>query len=77
MVAFCLWSLAESYRDLATAETQREDYLLKTLNVSTIGEARTLPVEFLLSSAMISYTVFVGAPLRIEEELIIVTTRRR
>ncbi|KAL3428525.1 hypothetical protein PVAG01_02034 [Phlyctema vagabunda] len=50
-------SLAQSYRQLADAEAQGEAYI-KSLNVSSINEARALPVEAFLSGGSLSDTIF-------------------
>ncbi|KUJ18621.1 carboxylesterase [Mollisia scopiformis] len=52
-------SLAESYRQLSEAEAQGTAYI-ESLNVSSINEARDLPVEAFLSSGMMSDTTYVG-----------------
>lgn len=52
-------SLAQSYRQLAEAETQGAAYITR-LNVSSINEARDLPVEAFLSSGSLSDTTYVG-----------------
>jgi carboxylesterase 2 len=53
-------SLAVSYRNLSEAEAQGEAYVTTTLNVSSIEEARDLPIEAFLSSAQMSDTTYVG-----------------
>lgn len=50
-------SLAQSYRQLPEAEAQGEAYI-KSLNVSSINEARDLPVEAFLSSGQMSDTTY-------------------
>lgn len=55
-------SLAQSYRQLAEAEAQGEAYI-KSLNVSSINEARDLPVEAFLASGMMSDTTYVDTVL--------------
>ena len=52
-------SLAEGYRQLAEAEQQGTAYI-KSLNVSSINEARDLPVEAFLSSGSMSDTTYAG-----------------
>ncbi|KAH8673455.1 carboxylesterase [Xylariales sp. PMI_506] len=54
-------SLATSHRNKTTAEAQGVEYL-KLLNVSSIAEARELPVETILSTGSNSDTIFVGTP---------------
>ncbi|RDW92634.1 hypothetical protein BP5796_02028 [Coleophoma crateriformis] len=52
-------SLAQSYRQLAEAEVQGQAYI-EGLNVSSIDEARSLPVEAFLSSGELSDTTYDG-----------------
>lgn len=54
-------SLATSHRNKSEAEAQGVDFLA-TLNVSSIEEARQLPLETLLAASPQSDTIFVGTP---------------
>lgn len=54
-------SLAQSYRQLAAAEQQGVAYL-KSLNVTTIEQARALPVSAFLVGGNKQDTTFVGTP---------------
>lgn len=55
-------SVAQSYRHLATAEQQGVAYL-KTLNVTTIEQARALPFSAFLPGGNEQDTTFIGTPL--------------
>jgi carboxylesterase 2 len=54
-------SLATSHRNLSEAEAQGVTYLTQ-LNVSSIPDARELPVETILNTGGDSDTIFVGTP---------------
>lgn len=54
-------SLAQSYRNLTTAEQQGIEFL-QSLNVSTIEEARALPVSAFLAGSNEQDTTFVNTP---------------
>ncbi|PYH92496.1 carboxylesterase [Aspergillus ellipticus CBS 707.79] len=52
-------SLAESYRQLSEAETQGVAFL-KSLNLSSVAEARAAPVELLLAGSNLNDVTFAG-----------------
>ncbi|KAK7750267.1 hypothetical protein SLS62_007784 [Diatrype stigma] len=54
-------SLATSHRNKTDAEAQGVEFL-KKLNVSSIAEARKLPVDVILAASPQSDTIFVGTP---------------